>query len=164
MQDVMKLFEQLKKKFGDHKTYVTVFHDDREIVAQEEVSYNEIYFNTIEEALREKERYEKILSDYSLTVANFREACFVLAMLKGEGRKERRTVDDIDKQLKALNIIAEKAVNLQRLIDYEFKNNRSYNEYLVDYYHADYYGECYSGLGRDLLTQDEYDLLKEVLL
>lgn len=76
------------------------------------------------------------------------------------GDRVRENLPIIEKELKALKIIKEKEVNVRNLIDYELNHDNSYEEYLDDYNYADNYFE----LGHELLTQEEYDLLKEVLL
>ena len=105
------------------------------------------YFKHIEEALEEYEQHEEILNDYGLTLVDFREACLLSAMLKGEGR----TIRNIDKQLEALEIIKTKRVNIHILL--ESNNVEEYNDsvYVCE-------GIKYK------LIQEEYDLLKEVLL
>lgn len=57
----------------------------------------------IETALKEYETHKKILKDYGLSLANFREACLLLAMLKGE----HLNIHNIANQLKSLEIIKE---------------------------------------------------------
>jgi len=57
---------------------------------------------------------------------------------------------DVDKKLKALEIIKEKGVNIYLLN--ETDNVEEYNELIKSHY------------GMKQLTQEEYDLLKEVLL
>ena len=97
----------------------------------------------IEKELKDYELCEEVLNSYGLNLTNFREACLLLAMLKGEGRN----IHDINKQLKALEIISEKRVQVGGLL----------------------YGSCLEGYnkGREIayqLSQEEYNLLKEVLL
>lgn len=60
---------------------------------------------------------------------------------------------DVEKELKALEIIKEKQINVNGLINHFKYGNGNYEIYLKMY--------RYLGL---LLTQDEFDLLKEVLL
>ena len=100
----------------------------------------------IEKELKDYQQLEEILNDYGLTLVNFREACLLLAMLKGEGRN----IHNIDKQLKALEIIKKKNFDLYYLQD--SKDLDQYND-CCDHYR----NLCY-------LTQEEYELLKEVLL
>lgn len=83
----------------------------------------------IEKELKEYQHHEEILNYYGLTLANFREACLLLAMLKGDGRN----IHNIDKQLEALEVIKKYPNTVKR--------------YIMNY-----------------LPQEEYDLLKEVLL
>jgi len=99
----------------------------------------------IEKELKEYKQHEEILNDYGLTLANFREACLLLAMLKGEGR----TIHNIDKQLKALEIIKNKRVCIDALLNMSL---REYNDM------------CKYVWIIPILTSEEYDLLKEVLL
>ena len=100
-------------------------------------------FKVIEKELKELEEHEEILNNYNLTLANFREACLLLAMLKDEGLN----IHDIAKQLKALEIIKKKWVNVLY-----FRGSSSLEEY--NSHHATWHK----------LIQEEYDLLKEVLL
>ena len=99
----------------------------------------------IENALKDYEVHEQILNDYGLNLCNFREACLLLAMLKGSGRN----IHDIDKKLEALEIIKKKIVLIDVFIESESAND--YNEFV-------------SKSKERHLTQEEYELLKEVLL
>lgn len=65
----------------------------------------------------------------------------------------------IENKLKALEIIKEKQVNVRNLIIYCFEMKREYENYIEMFNFSDNFWE----LGKDLLTQEEYDLLKEVL-
>ena len=97
--------------------------------------------DTIEKELKGYEQYKEILNDYGLTLVNFREACLLLAMLKGEGRN----IHNIDKQLKALEIIKEMLDN--HLLE---KLNANSRKIFKDIF--------------DNLPKEKQDLLKEVLL
>lgn len=110
----------------------------------------------IEKELKEYQHHEEILNDYGLTLANFREACLLLAMLK----HEKRNIRDIDKQLKALEIIKEKGVNVGYFIFRLVHNDLSYEEYIEE--QETPYLDIY--VSRKKLTKKEYNLLKEVLL
>lgn len=55
----------------------------------------------IEKELKELEEHEEILNDYNLTLADFREACLLLAQWKSAGLNWA----DYEKQKKALEII-----------------------------------------------------------
>lgn len=103
--------------------------------------YADELLDIVEKELKEHEQHEEILNDYGLTLANFREACLLLAMLKGEGR----TIYNIDKQLKALEIIR----NIGILRPYETCGGQCWLETMSD---------------ATKITKDNYDLLKEVLL
>lgn len=108
---------------------------------EEYMKENDINLNIIEEELEEYQQHEEILNDYGLTLANFREACLLLAMLKGEGR----TIHNIDKQLELLEIL--KAFEFE-IEDYtEHKN-----------------GSIKVNCRRIILDNDEIDLAKKVLL
>ena len=109
----------------------------------------------IEKELKEYKQHEEILNDYGLTLANFREACLLLAMLKGEGR----TIHNIDKQLKALEIIKEKNVDIVGIKKLSLEDYNKGVE-LGDKYKPEKMKEY----PYKKLTQEEYDLLKEVLL
>lgn len=64
---------------------------------------------------------------------------------------------NVIKKLQALEIIKEKQVNVYNLITYHFETEDTYEEYVENF------NWCV-GLGKELLTKKEYDLLKEVLL
>lgn len=68
--------------------------------------------------------------------------------------------ETIEKSLKALEIIKSKSVNVKNLIIYCFEFKDTYEDY-VDVFN---YGDNYWDLGRELLTKEEFNLLKEVLL
>ena len=102
-------------------------------------------FEIIEQELKEAETYKEILNDYGLTLANFREACLLLAQWKSAGL----CWADYERQKEALNIIKEKQVNVSALL--ELDTLEEYNDY------------CDMVSGCKHLTQEEYDLLKEVL-
>ena len=61
---------------------------------------------------------------------------------------------------KALEIIKNKRVNTHNLIMYCFEMNNTYKDYVDTFNYLENYWE----LGKELLTEEEYDLLKEVLL
>lgn len=63
------------------------------------------------------------------------------------------------KELHALEIIRTKSVNVRNLIIHCFEMNDTYEKYVELFNYCSNYWE----LGRDLLAQEEYDLLKEVL-
>ena len=86
----------------------------------------------IEKELKEYKQHEEILNDYGLTLANFREACLLLAMLKGSGRN----IHNIDKQLKALEFIKKcfyvaKSSGAILLTDYGFEHKEELKEVLL---------------------------------
>ena len=68
--------------------------------------------------------------------------------------------DIIEKELKALDTIKNKQVNVKNLIEYCYNIALSYEEYVDNFNYSDNYFD----LGKDLLTENEYDLLNEVLL
>lgn len=92
------------------------------------------------EGLKELEKHEEILNNYNLTLADFREACLLLAQWKSAGLNWA----DYEKQKKALEIYKNKIVDSFWLI--ESNNLEQYNN-----------GE------NEFLTQEEYELLREVL-
>ena len=104
--------------------------------------------NIIEKELKEHEQHEEILNYYGLTLANFREACLLLALLKGEGRNIR----DIDKQLKTFETIKHFIKSLA--LTFVFSNDKTI--VIVGGDDFEYWYKCE--------TQEEYDLLKEVML
>ena len=106
----------------------------------------ELDFVEIEKELKALEEHNEILNDYGLTLVDFREACLLLAMLKGENLN----IHDIAKQLKALEIIKNKPVNTNWFTYY-----KDYEEYCED---TEYVNES------KRLAKEEYDLLKEVML
>lgn len=80
--------------------------------------------DNIEKELKEYKEYEQILSDYGLNLCNFREACLLLAMLKGSGRN----IHDIGKQLKAFDIIKKRTSDLlKRCMLDEIPNQEEYD-------------------------------------
>ena len=98
----------------------------------------------IEATLKDYEQIENMCESYDIefSLVNIREALFTLAQLKGE---KGNNWDNYNKKLKALEIIKEKRVNVEWLLETE--SVEEYNESLyID------------------LTQEEYDLLKEILL
>ena len=98
----------------------------------------------IEKELKEHKELEEILNDYGLTLVDFREACLLFAMLKGENLN----IHNIAKQLKALEIIKKKKVEVFLLTNIA-RTLEDYNNCAPENLQ---------------LTQEEYDLLKEVLL
>lgn len=69
-------------------------------------------------------------------------------------------IDTIERELKAVKTIKNKQVNVKNLIEYCYNIALSYEEYVDDFNYSDNYFD----LGKDLLTENEYDLLNEVLL
>lgn len=69
---------------------------------------------------------------------------------------DRVRFDLIEKSLKTLEIIKNKSVNVRNLIIYCFEMDDTYEEY-VDAFNYNY---NYWELGNELLTIEEYDLLK----
>ena len=98
-------------------------------------------FNVIEKELKELEEHEEILNDYNLTLADFREACLLLAQWRSAGLNWA----DYEKQKKALEIIRDKQVAVDELL--RCADCEDYNDFA----------------GSNSLTQEEYELLKEVL-
>ena len=105
---------------------------------------NQEAFDIIETALKDYETHEEILKHYGLSLVNFREACLLLAMLKGE----HLNIHNIANQLKALEIIAKKNV-----LPSHIKNTQTCEEY-------NHFAWL---IQRDYLEEQEYNLLKEVL-
>ena len=97
----------------------------------------------IEAELKELKEHEEILNDYGLTLANFREACLLLAQWKSAGL----CWADYEKQKRALEIIKKKRVDINHLLKCQE----------LDYYNSSFYNR------ERELTQGEYNLLKEVL-
>lgn len=94
MRKALKSFEIIKKM------YIYFVKNYRDLEPKLMICEKED-FDIIEKELKDYEQHEEILNDYGLTLANFREACLLLAMLKGEGRN----IHSINKQLKALEAI-----------------------------------------------------------
>lgn len=155
----------------------------------------------IETALEDYEQCEKTLNHYGLTLVDFREACLLLAMIKGEGRnihninnklKAFETIERVlkeyglqdylritenvedypniedfyelirypenritSKEQKVLQIIKEKKVDVL-----ELSVCANYETFISFFKLRNWNGEYNSFI----LTQEEYDLLKEVLL
>lgn len=74
--------------------------------------------------------------------------------------RETPELEIIEKELKALEIIRNKSVNVRNLIIYCFEMKDTYKEYVEAF---NYY-ENYWELGKELLTKEEFDSLREVLL
>ena len=66
---------------------------------------------------------------------------------------------EIEKSLLVLKTIKEKQVNVRNLIIYSFEMKESYEDYVDRFNYCDNFYE----LGYELLTEEEYNLLKEVL-
>ena len=96
---------------------------------------------TIEKELKKLEEVDYILKDSGLTFDDLQKVCFAYTVLK---------MRSVDKKLKALEIIKKKNFDLFYLQD--SKDLEMYND-ACDHFR----NLCY-------LTQEEYDLLKEVLL
>lgn len=73
---------------------------------------------------------------------------------------DKRNYDIIEKELKALDIIKNKQVNVRNLILTCLEYHKKYLDYVDDFY----FGDNFFELGTDLLIKEEYDLLKEVML
>ena len=115
-------------------------------------------------------------------MTNFLEAIEALASLKisydflvakDKRFKDERTEKDLnvlqeyihenkqnEKKLKAFEIIKEKGVNVYSLTWVCLEHNSTYEQYVDDFNYAD---GLYD-LGKELLTIEEYEFLKEVLL
>ena len=112
-------------------------------------TYRSDYLDIVESAIKDYQLHKEILNDYGFTLANFREACLVLAQFRGIG------FTGIEKKLKALEIIKEKKVAVDEFIRCCKKENKllfpleEYNNFAGD---------------NNSLNLEEYALLKEVLL
>jgi len=100
---------------------------------------------------------ETALKNYNQLQVDYDELNDIHNKLVKHKNKER---DDVVKKLKALEIIKEKGVNVYNLTCICFKYNETYEQYVIDFN----YGDSFYHLGKELLTQEEFDLLKEVLL
>lgn len=67
---------------------------------------------------------------------------------------------DLLKYKKAFDIIKNKSANTRNLVIYCFEMDDTYEEYVDAFNYNDNYWE----LGNELLTEEEYNLLKEMLL
>ena len=67
-----------------------------------------------------------------------------------------KELKDKEKLEKAFNIIKNKQANIKNLIEYCYNVALSYEEY-VDHFN---YSDNYFDLGKELLTEEEYDLLE----
>lgn len=117
------------KQYRSQQTGVNVYADE--------------LLDIVEKELKEKEQYEEILNDYGLTLANFREACLLLAQWKSA----HLSWAEYDKELQALDIIRKKPFNNVWFFYY-----KDYEDY---YENAEYADE------KKKLTEKEYNLLKE---
>ena len=71
----------------------------------------------------------------------------------------------IEKALKALEIIKEKRVNVEEFIEmFEDWKEITYEKWIIYYEENGYYIQGNEDFDYNRLTQEEYDLLKEVLL
>lgn len=100
----------------------------------------------IEKELKAYQEHEKILDDYDLTLVNFREACLFYAWLKSE----KLNFIDGAKKLKALEIIKELA--------------NSFDDLPCGKYVQEQVIEIIKKYLKEHLKQEEYDLLREVML
>lgn len=114
--------------------------------------------NIIETAIKDYDDIKHICNQYNIefSLSNIREALFTFAQLKGE---HGTNWNNYNKKLKALEIIKKKMVNLDDLNDAIYEDNyHQNNEHnAIDIYNQNRFEYKH-------LTQDEIDLLKEVLL
>lgn len=100
------------------------------------------HYKIIEKELKAYEEYKQILSDYDLSLADFRHACFTFAQFKNS-----KGFEGVEKKLKALEIIKnKKPVVLMLYLSKDF-----------EFYNASVYGVAAS------LNEQEFNLLKEWL-
>lgn len=86
---------------------------------------------------------------------------------KGEEYFKEHSIDlsIIEKELKALEIIKEKKVNTAEFIAYVKDTNHNYETYLLDYSQEHWYLHINDNNETSYcLIQEEYELIKEVLL
>lgn len=112
----------------------------------------------IEKELEEYQQHEEILNDYGLTLANFREACLLLAQWKGAGL----CWVDYEKQKKALEIITEKNVAITMIK--QTQSVAEYNMFAYDFLQVKRVDKEKYELSPQPLDEKEYNLLKELLL
>ena len=101
----------------------------------------------IETALKDYQSHENVLNEYGFTIADFREACFLLKQFRESGFL------DVEKKDKALKIIIKKKVNVLMFVCYANSGKNGFKMYNQAMENEEWQ-----------LTQEEYDLLKEVLL
>lgn len=102
----------------------------------------------IEKGLIALEKHKEILNDYNLTLANFREACLLLAQWKSAGL----CWADYEKQKKALEII-------RNVIKNDLNKVLICNENVITTRGME---TRYYFLGKEI-TKEKFELLKEVL-
>ena len=118
-----------------------------------EYTYTETQKIIIEKELKEKQEQDEILTHYNLSSKDLEEACKNLKTIKNGDFG--LFFEDYEKQKKALEIIKEKKVNTSLL--FNTKNHWDYNDYVSR-------SQIYLHSSSKCLAQEEYDLLKEVLL
>lgn len=85
-----------------------------------------------------------------------------ILILKSELPNLKEHFEKVDKDIKALEIIKAKQVNVKNLTWFCIDNDNSYEDYVDNFNYYD--DDTYFDLGATLLTEEEYGLLKEVLL
>lgn len=132
------------------------FRKIKEYLVNLQFHFLEEELDIIETALKEYEEHKQILNDYGLSLFDFRHACFTFVQFKNS-----KGFEGVEKKLKALKIIKEKEVNVY-ILQWYLKHS-SYEQYADDFERNR--RDCdLPDLGDKILTQEEYDLLKEVLL
>lgn len=111
-------------------------------------------FDTIETALKELIEYKKVFEKLNLDISDSvdLENWIKLAQFHYENK---------NKKLKALEIIKEKEVNVHNFKEIIIKHKWNYEQYVDEENDPNTSGHQFA---YKLLTQEEYDLLKEVLL
>ena len=147
--------------------------------------------NIIETALKKNQTYEEILNEYGFALADFREACFLLKQFRESGftgiEKTFERLHDLQQMLykmnvkhgykeylkiiKALDTIKEKNIDFKTLKEafiFDGTNKEQCEMYNLNQWSWVFY-LAHPGCVEDKskykqLTQEEYELLKEVLL
>ena len=100
-------------------------------------------FETIEKELKELEERREMMK-------RFNEACVPMIL-----------DNETEKKLKAFEIIKDKKVDVCSFIDYFVESNKSYETYVL--YFEKPIEIDYGVISEELLAQEEFDLLREVL-
>ena len=91
--------------------------------------------------------------------------CIVVDLTPIAKEHNKEEIEQVKKSLEALEIIKEKRVNVEEFIEmFEDWKEITYEKWIIYYEENGYYIQGNEDFDYNRLTQEEYDLLKEVLL